>query len=177
MRHVHLLIGTVALMFLGGNAFAQTPEDPAGTPPNSFDQQFAMKAAVAGMAEVKLSEIALQRGTDAIRPIAERMRADHAAANQRLMMLAPTKMISLPVDVPAEQQQVIDRLSKLSGQDFDRAYLETLMTSHDTSLQLFVDELKQGADLDLLAFAASTTPVIIQHYALLLDAPYLHAEH
>jgi predicted outer membrane protein len=183
MRRIHTLIGGAALLFLGGTAFAQTEPKPADTAGqkemdqkkadqkadklNSFDKQFASKAAGSGMTEVKLSEIALDRGTDAIRPIAERMRKDHGEANSQLKSLAEEKGLTLPAEIPADKKQTIDRLSKLNGADFDRAYLETLMQSHHKSLELFIDEMKKGGDLEMLAFAARITPIVIQHSALL----------
>ncbi len=166
MRRIHMLIGGALLMLVNSAAFAQTPADTA-MQLNAFDQEFVSKAGASGMTEVKLAEIALERGTDAIRSIAERMRTDHTAANEQLMMLTRMKDLSLPAAVPAEDQQTIDRLSALKGEEFDRAYIDQLKTSHQKSLQLFVDEMKNGGDIDLLAFAARTAPVIIQHTALL----------
>ncbi len=168
MRRIHILLAAAALL-AGGSALAQTYDTKTKTDtakPAGADQEFATTIGGAGLAEVELSKMAVTRGTSAIRPIAERMINDHTAANTALAAVAGTKNIALPKEMPADRKQTIDRLSKLQGEEFDRAYLDTLMKSHEKSLQLFTDEIRKGADLDMMAFAANTLPVIIGHYAL-----------
>jgi len=49
------------------------------------------------------------------------MVADHGKANEELTQLAQRKGIA-PADLDAKHKQLIDRLAKLSGAEFDRAY-------------------------------------------------------
>jgi putative membrane protein len=81
------------------------------------------KAASGGKAEVELGRLASERGTsDAVKQFAQRIVTDHGKADEELTQLAQRPGIALPSDLDAKHKQLIDRLAKLSGAEFDRAY-------------------------------------------------------
>jgi len=58
----------------------------------------------------------------------------------------------------------MDKLKKLHGAEFDKQYMDMMVTDHQKTLELF----KNGQELandTLMAFAKKTTPVIEGHYA------------
>ncbi|MFN2578818.1 MAG: DUF4142 domain-containing protein, partial [Pyrinomonadaceae bacterium] len=85
--------------------------------------KFAANAAQGGMAEVELGRLATQRGGDAsVREFGARMVADHSRANSELKSIATPKGIQLPADFSSEQKSEMDKLSKMSGAEFDQEY-------------------------------------------------------
>ncbi len=54
----------------------------------------------------------------------------------------------------------MENLSKLSGADFDRAYMNSMATE---DLSSFEREAQQGQDQDLKAWAAKTLPMLQEH--------------
>jgi putative membrane protein len=128
------------------------------------DSTFTTKAAIGGMAEVALGKLALTKTSSAkIKDFAQMMITDHGKANDELMGIAKTKNITLPATVDADHQKKLDDLSKLSGADFDKAYVDAMVDGHKKTLDLMNDEAKNGKDADFKAFAAKTAPVVQKH--------------
>jgi len=128
------------------------------------DTTFAAKAAVGGMAEVALGKMAAAKSSDAkIKDFGNMMVMDHGKANVELMGIAKNKNIVLPATLDAEHQAKSDSLSKLSGADFDKAYVATMIEGHNKTLALMQSEAANGKDADLKAFAAKTAPVVQAH--------------
>ena len=77
------------------------------------------------MAEVALGKLAQQKSSNTkIKDFGAMMVTDHGKANDTLMAIAKTKNITLPAySVDAEHQAKMDSLSKLTGKDFDKAYV------------------------------------------------------
>ena len=128
------------------------------------DTAFAKKAAVGGMAEVALGKMAEAKSSDSqIKDFGRMMVTDHGKANSELASIAKTKNITLPESLDAEHQAKSDSLSKLSGKDFDVAYVNAMIEGHKKTLALMQAEATNGKDADLKAFAAKTAPVVQSH--------------
>ena len=128
------------------------------------DTAFAAKAAVGGMAEVALGKMAAAKGSDSqVKDFGNMMVTDHSKANAELMSIAKAKNITLPAGLDAEHQAKSDSLSKLSGKDFDKAYVAAMIEGHKKTLALMQSEAANGKDAELKAFAAKTAPVVQTH--------------
>jgi len=128
------------------------------------DAEFATKAAVGGMAEVELGKLALTKATnEQLKEFAKMMVSDHGKANEELMLIAKKKNITLPAAVDEDHQKKMNELDKKSGKDFDKAYAEAMVDGHKKTLKLMQDEVKDGKDADIKAFASKTTPVVQTH--------------
>ncbi len=136
----------------------------ASTPVDSSDMKFAMNAAGGGMAEIQLSKLAVQKSTDTkIKNFAAMMVTDHGKAGDTLMMIAKNKNITLPTTLDPEHQKKYDELSKMSGANFDKAYVKIMVDDHQGALKLMQGEAKNGTDADLKAFAAKTALMVQMH--------------
>src|SRR5436190_16798387 len=90
--------------------------------------KFATNAAQGGMAEVELGRLATQRGGhESVREFGARMVADHSRANSELKSIAAQKGIQLPTDMNSEQRSEMDKLSKMSGAEFDKEYMSAML--------------------------------------------------
>jgi putative membrane protein len=166
--------GTVALA-MAGPAFAQKSQSqpktsaPAASKPGS-DQKFVMDAAKGGMAEVELGKLAQDKGSnDQVKNFGKRMADDHGKANDELQTLARNKNITLPSDLDPKDKATKDRLSKLSGPAFDRAYMAAMLQDHKKDVSEFKRESTSGHDPDVKAFAAKTLPTLEEHLRLAQD--------
>jgi putative membrane protein len=69
------------------------------------DQKFAKDAAMGGMAEVKLGQLAVEKADSSkVKDFGKRMVDDHSKANEKLKSIAAEKSISLPSDVSAKDK-------------------------------------------------------------------------
>jgi putative membrane protein len=91
------------------------------------------------------------------------MVAEHTKAGDKLKEAAALEHITLPTDLAAKDQASLDKLSKLSGADFDRAYTLDMVKDHQQDLQAFQREANRGHDAAIRGFASETVPMIQQH--------------
>ncbi|MCU1280699.1 MAG: outer membrane protein [bacterium] len=129
------------------------------------DRKFIEKAASGGMAEVKLGQLAAEKGTSpAVKEFGKRMVEDHSKANDELKSIASKKNVPLPTDVDSKAKATYEKLAKLSGPDFDKAYLDAMVKDHDEDVKEFKNEAsKSNADPELKEWAQKTLSVIEEH--------------
>jgi len=132
---------------------------------SKMDQTFVMKASGAGMYEVEISKIAVDKASDpAVKEFAQTMVSDHTKANDELKQFADTHNAKLAPGVPKEKQAVIAKMAKLSGARFDKAYHDQVgIKDHKTDIALFEKEIKSGGNADLKAWADKTLPTLKTH--------------
>jgi putative membrane protein len=87
---------------------------------------------------------------------------DHSKANEQLKAALTQKGVTVPT-VDPNAQKTYDKLSKLSGPEFDRAYMREMVADHRKDLKEFQNEAKNAKDPSLKLFAQETVPVIQQH--------------
>ena len=128
------------------------------------DEKFVMDAAQGGMTEVKLGELAKQKARRSdVKAFGERMMVDHAKANDELKALAKRKGLSLPEQLDATHAGMIDRLSKLEADQFDKAYIDDMIKDHQNDVEEFEQESRRVRDTDLKAFVTKTLSTLKNH--------------
>jgi putative membrane protein len=131
------------------------------------DHHFVMETAQGGMAEVELGQLAADKASNAkVKEFGQRMVTDHTKADEGLKSLAASKKITLPTALSAKQKATKDRLSKLSGGAFDRAYITEMVRYHQMSAAAFQKEATTGQDAEIKAWAAKTAPTVDEHLKL-----------
>jgi len=137
----------------------------------SADEAFARKAAAGGKAEVELAGLAQQRSTNpAVKELAAKIEKDHTHANSELMSIAGAKNWSLDTAPDAKQAALKNRLEKLDGQAFDRAYLDAMKKDHEKDIKAFQKQAEDGTDAELKAFAGKTLPHLQDHLRMTDEA-------
>jgi putative membrane protein len=129
--------------------------------------KFATNAAQGGLAEVELGRLATQRAGDpSVREFGARMVADHSRANTELKSIASQKGIQLPADLDSEAKFEVDKLSKMSGSEFDKEYMSAMVKDHQADVKDFDTQSKDGNDAEIKAFAGKTLPTLQQHLTM-----------
>jgi putative membrane protein len=146
---------------------ANPAAEPAGAQTQSDnkmdDKKFVMEAAQGGMAEVKIGELASQKGqSSSVKQFGERLVKDHQQANDKLKQIAQDKGISVPSDLGKHQEDV-DHLSKLSGEEFDKAFIQHAVKDHKKDIKKFEKEASEGEDPAIRSFASETVPTLREH--------------
>lgn len=131
---------------------------------SAADKTFATEAAQGGLAEVEMSQLALQKQTSPqVKQFAQRMVTDHTKANDELMQLATSEQMDLPSQVDAKHRSAMQRLQGLNGTAFDSAYMQDMLQDHQQVVALFQKQARSGSDPGLKAFAQKYLPVLQQH--------------
>ncbi|HEX5474419.1 MAG TPA: DUF4142 domain-containing protein [Vicinamibacterales bacterium] len=134
---------------------------------SAADKAFMKEAAIGGMAEVDLGNLAQQKASSQdVKDFGKRMVDDHSKANDELKSLAEQKSVTLPTDLDAKSKATRARLEKLDGAAFDKAYMSDMVSDHVKDVALFRKESKSAHDSDLKAWAAKTLPTLEEHLTL-----------
>ena len=140
------------------------PGMAAPAPLSASDKKFMHNAALGGIAEVQMSELAVQKASNAqVKQFAEKMVTDHSKANDKLKQIATSKNVILPTAMSTAAKRETDKLSKMSGAAFDREYMKHQLADHKKVVAEFRAATKQARDPDLKQFAQDTLPTIEQH--------------
>ncbi|MET1054541.1 MAG: DUF4142 domain-containing protein [Pedobacter sp.] len=124
---------------------------------------FMTKAAIGGMMEVDAGKVAMKSTNAKVKAFAAQMVADHSKANAELKALAVKKGIMLPTTYPSEEKAHMDMMAKMTGADFDKHYIDMMVTDHDKTIALFKSG-SEAQDKEVKDFANKTIPVITGHF-------------
>jgi putative membrane protein len=132
------------------------------------DEKLMKELAAANMAEIKAAQIALDKSKDdQVQKFAQKMLDDHTKAHEKVRDLAQIKNVSLPNDLEGKHQAEMKKLSNLSGDKFDKTYLQQGgVSDHKQALQLLERIEKNAKDPQLKAMATDMKPTIREHHEL-----------
>jgi putative membrane protein len=118
--------------FLASTAYAE--EKPS--------QAFLKKAIEGNFAEVEMGKLAQQNGqNDNVKKFGQTLIDDHSAANQKAMDAARSMGMTPPDGPNAKQKADYNKMSKMSGAQFDRDFATHMVMDHEKDIA----EYKKGA--------------------------------
>jgi putative membrane protein len=177
-RKPMLAVGFAAAL-MAGTAYAQTMAPngakPAGqnAPSGASTQAPAQKAskgdeaflkdAVQGdMAEVKMGQLAQEKGqSQDVKSFGQMLQQDHAQHLQQAQQQAQQMGVTPPSEPNAKQKQAYDHMSKMSGAQFDKAFANDMGKDHKEDIAKYQKEAKSKGPL--ASFAQQTLPVLQKH--------------
>lgn len=137
------------------------------SPTNSLsttDQRFITEAAQAGLLEIQLGTLAAQNSTNQdVTAYAQTLIQDHTQSNTELAQIAAQNGVSFPTALDPSQQNTYDRLARLQGRQFDRAFASEAVTSHRQTIQLYQNESSRSGVADLRTYAANNLATLQLH--------------
>ena len=117
-----------------------------------------------GLMEVELGRLAMEKASNAeVKQFAQRMVDDHGKANQELSTVAQQKNVQVPSELTGKAKADHDRLSKLSGEQFDRAYMQLMVQDHRKDVAEFRKQSTKAKDADVKSFVSQTLPTLEDH--------------
>lgn len=132
------------------------------------DLAFMNDAAPGGMAEVELGKMAASKAQNPeVKAFGQKMVADHTKANDELKEIAAQKKVKLSPDLLPTHKQLMEKLSKLSGADFDKEYVAAMVEAHEKDVAAFENVSKTAADADVKTFATKTLPTLKMHLEMI----------
>lgn len=128
------------------------------------DRKFVEDAAIAGMAEIQLGQIATQRAQHpAVRDYGNQMVNDHTTANRRLMTIAATLGITPPEELDFRHRRMVKKLGKAEGREFDEDYIDGEVKDHKKMMEIMEEQISDGENPDLKQLATDMLPRIREH--------------
>jgi putative membrane protein len=164
----------------GQQAPAQRPSTPGTNNPDMNtpdtttkqvdDKKFAKDAAMGGLYEVELGKVAAEKGgSDGVKKFGQKMVDDHSKANDQLKEILTKESMDVPSSLDSKHQSRLDKISKLSGPAFDKAYIKDQVKDHEKDVSDFQAEAQNGHDPNLKQFATATLPILQEHLKMVKD--------
>lgn len=83
------------------------------------------------MAEVQLAQPAERKAqSPEVKSYAHMLAKNHQAADAQLKPIAMKEKVDIPTDLDDHHKDTIDKLSKLSGAEFDREHINAMVDDH-----------------------------------------------
>lgn len=118
------------------------------------DVAFAIETAKSNMLEIKLGEMASQKGmSDKVKLLGKSMLDEHSKINTELLEVANQKKLALPTSLQEKEQRIYDKLAAKEAESFDKAYCKFTAKSHKKIASRFRKEAKRGKDQQLKKLA------------------------
>lgn len=131
---------------------------------DSASARFLRQAAEGGLAEVKLGQLATEKAASPqVKQFGQRMVDDHSKANEELKQVANSEGIQVPDKLSAKDKMTMEHLSKLNGEQFDKAYMSDMVKDHTKDVADFQRESQSGKDPQIKEFASKTLPTLQSH--------------
>jgi putative membrane protein len=130
---------------------------------SAADKKFLADAYGSASSEVAIGKLASERGsTDAVKSLGKKIADDNSRQLDELKKLVQKDNMEAPKSATIFQGEV-KRLSKLSGPEFDKAFLAHERGHEKAMLGEFQRQAKAGKNADLQKFASTQITVLRSH--------------
>ncbi len=125
------------------------------------DKQYAQAMAVRGMMEIRLAQAALEKsGREDVKKLAHRMITEYLSWDAGMEKAAAKLAIAMPSEMDAKEKAEVDRISALSGPEFDRAYLKEVIKLQTKALTMSHHEASEAAVSGFRHWAGIVVPTL-----------------
>jgi len=149
---------------------AQVTQVPTNQPraQAASDTAFIREARAGNLLEVMLGQQAGKKASSAeVKQFAERMVTDHTRMGNEWAALAPntgpTTGPTIESPLSSEQRATVSRLDKLSGAEYDREYMTTMVEDHQQDVATFQRLGPSAQSPDVRRLASSSLATIEEH--------------
>jgi putative membrane protein len=157
-----LLVTTLTACNRGRGVQAAREDRPEAV--SQSERNFTMKAAQANLAEIEAARIALDKSdNNDVKAYANMIKNDHTSALEDLADLMKDKNVQQPRSIASDTQQDISRMSNLSGGEFDREFVNMMVSDHQKAIELFLDQQSSAQNPDVKNYVDEVLPKLDMH--------------
>jgi putative membrane protein len=128
------------------------------------DSKFLREVAADNLLEIRLGQMAQRKANNsAVKRFGERMVTDHTKLQDQWTNVASRNGLELKPSLGDLHQQKVDRLQKLSGKQFDRAYISLMIKQHQDAVDYFQNEGRSAESPRVRRLVADGLPILQQH--------------
>jgi putative membrane protein len=146
-----------------------TPSSQTGTGNASVkaDNRFVREVAADNMLEVSMGQLAARKAENSeVKQFAQRMVADHNKLQNDWVDMASKNGLNFKTGFGKNHRKKLDQLQKLSGKDFDRAYMTLMIQDHKDYVDYFRKEGRAANSAPVRDLVAAGLPVLEQHWSM-----------
>jgi putative membrane protein len=146
-----------------GDDYANPGVGTVDTSRGSGEQQFISDMLEDGRAEIELGRMAQARSQNpAVREFGEMMVRDHTKAGEELKATA-RQADPRPEETNSDHRELMQKLSGLSGAEFDREYMNAMVAEHEEAVRELEGKSESSTNANVKQWASKTLPAVRQH--------------
>jgi putative membrane protein len=131
------------------------------------DKKFVKEALQGGNDEVQLGKLAQEKGSSPdVKNFGQKMVTDHSQMGEHMTQIAQQIGVSPPSGTSMSGKTLSTKLHALSGDSFDKSYIQAMVEDHKKDLAEFKQEAANGSDPAVKAAAERGAKVIAAHLQL-----------
>jgi len=128
------------------------------------DKAFLKRVAADDMMQVELGKLAAEKASsDAVKQYGRKMADDRQKTHEEVTQLAAKQGVPVPETLDSKHKSKIDKLAKLEGQNFDKAFLKEATHNDGDDIAEFQAEANGGSDAAVKSFATRVLPMLQAH--------------
>ena len=152
MKTISFLAAGMIAAAVSSGAFAQ-----------GADQKFAKEAVEGNLAEVKMGQLAQQNGaSQGVKDFGQMLATDHGQANTKAQNVAQSLSMTPPSEPNAKQKKEYDKMSKMNGAAFDKAFAQHMVADHKKDIAAYQKAAK-SKNQTIAGYANETLPTLQKH--------------
>ena len=155
------ILGLSACNRGGGVQAAREDRPPNATP---AEQDFMMKTAQADLSAIDIAGLAMQKSQNSdVKDFANMIQSDHTNAIEDLTDLMKDKNVSQPSTMTPQAKMDIEKMTGLSGAEFDREFVNMMVADHQKMVEMFRDQAAIAQNPDVKKYAEDLLPKLEMH--------------
>jgi putative membrane protein len=147
-----------------------TPSSPAATVVDAkvkADNKFIREVAADNKLEADLGQLAQSKAENSeVKQFAQRMVADHKRLQSDWLNMASRNGLPLNPSYGKNHRKKLDELQKLSGKDFDRAYMTLMIQDHKDYVDYFQKEGRAAQSTQVRNLVSAGLPTLEQDWSM-----------
>ena len=145
-------MAVVFAVLFGSPSFAQ----------DAGSQKFLKEAIEGNLAEVEMGKLSQKQGaSEGVRAFGQMLEKDHSDANQKATAVANSISMKAPTAPNKKQKADYDKMSKLSGVKFDKAFAAHMVADHKKDIKEYEKAAKKQDAVG--NYAKETLPTLRKH--------------
>ena len=133
---------------------------------NTRQIEFLSDALRTSLANVRMGELAAQQSADQrVRDYGTKLKRDFTTQVTEIERLLAPLGVPIPTEPSAGAQAHLAALARLSGKEFDMAFVQQLIWTHTDAVESYGGQTQANPDRSVHDFAAASLPMLREHLA------------
>lgn len=159
MRHVGMAAGGLMFVLTSRPLYAQAKSGDV-----KADSRFIHELASDNLLEVRQGQLAEKKASNSdVKKFGERMVTDHTKLEDEVSSLGSKNGMTFKQELGPKHEKKLDRLEKLSGKAFDRAYMTEMVQEHTDDVDYVQNEAKSAHSSEARDLASKALPTLQDH--------------
>lgn len=129
-----------------------------------MDKRFLGQVTQASLLNIEMGKLAQEKSSsDAVKEFGKKMISDHERGLSIFKKVADRDGVTVDAQLDSKHKERLDKLAKLSGAEFDRAYIKDQLKAHQRMVSYFQSEADNSTESIASKMANNMLPAVQKH--------------